>query len=99
MIDLLRRHFEWTEKTFGSGKRTMGITNHIRKELLEIEAQPNDLEEWIDVLLLAFDGARRTGATPEQILLGIEWKHKVVLNRVYPFPESEDHPSEHIRGE
>lgn len=98
MISLfLAKHFQWTEKTFGSGLRTKGITNHIRKELEEIEAEPYKLEEWIDVLLLAFDGARRTGATPIQILQALEDKHYKVKERTYPFPTSEDEVSEHIR--
>lgn len=53
------RAMEWSEKTFGPGMRTEGITAHIRKELLEIEEDPNSLEEWIDVMILAFDGAWR----------------------------------------
>jgi hypothetical protein len=35
------------------------VLDHIRKESVEIEKAPLDLEEWIDVLLLALDGAWR----------------------------------------
>lgn len=51
----------WSEATFGPGPRTLGITAHIRKELQEIEDDPTDLTEWIDVAILALDGAWRTG--------------------------------------
>lgn len=95
--EFVARHAEWTETTFGPGLRTKGITNHIRKELIEIENEPTKLEEWIDVLLLALDGARRTGATGTQIMQELERKHLIVKSRIYPFPKSEDHPSEHIR--
>jgi hypothetical protein len=39
--------------------RTKGVIDRIRKELIEIEKDPNDIEEWVDVILLALDGAWR----------------------------------------
>jgi len=35
------RQREWSERTFGPGKRTGGITAHIAKELDEIRAARN----------------------------------------------------------
>ena len=58
----IRRHMEFSARTFGPGPRAAGVIDHIRKELREIEAAPDDLEEWIDVLMLALDGAWRSGA-------------------------------------
>ena len=81
--EFVARHAEWTEATFGPGLRTKGITNHIRKELIEIENEPTKLEEWIDVILLALDGARRTGANGSAILDEIERKHALVKTRTY----------------
>lgn len=49
----------WSQRTFGPGIRTRGITEHIRRELIEIEAAPHDLTEWVDVVLLAMDGFAR----------------------------------------
>lgn len=46
----------WSLNTFGPGPRTRGISQHIEKELKEIEKEPYDLEEWIDVFMLATDG-------------------------------------------
>lgn len=57
------RQRQWSRKTFGEGKRTIGILAHIRKELAEIEAKPDDLEEWIDVVILALDGSGGTAAS------------------------------------
>lgn len=54
--DFLERKSVWSELTFGAGQRTKGIVAHIRKELAEIEADPLDLMEWIDVANLAMDG-------------------------------------------
>lgn len=64
----LHRQREFSERTFGPGARAAGVIDHIRKELREIEEAPGDLAEWIDVVILALDGAWRTGATPAQII-------------------------------
>ena len=55
----MARAIEWSAQTFGPGLRTVALTKHIRKELLEIEAKPHDVTEWIDVVILGFDGAWR----------------------------------------
>ena len=64
----LERQREWSLRTFGHGARTRGVLDHILKELAEIEQAPLDIEEWIDVVILAFDGAMRVGATPVAIV-------------------------------
>ncbi|HIE2480258.1 dATP/dGTP pyrophosphohydrolase domain-containing protein [Pseudomonas aeruginosa] len=64
----LERQRRFSERTFGPGSRAAGVVDHIRKELREIEEAPGDLAEWIDVVILALDGAWRTGATPAQII-------------------------------
>ena len=58
--------------------------DHIRKELLEIEADPGDLMEWIDVAILALDGAWRSGATPEQIIMALVGKQIKNEGRTWP---------------
>lgn len=80
----IQRAIEFSERTFGPGMRTAGVVDHIRKELREIEAAPADLEEWVDVLILALDGAWRTGATPEQIVAQIETKQAKNERRSWP---------------
>lgn len=52
---------------FGPHARPAGTVDHIRKELVEIEADPTDVKEWIDVAILALDGAWRAGHEPEDI--------------------------------
>lgn len=80
----LARQATWSEKTFGPGPRTRGVCDHIRKELLEIEADPLDLREWIDVVILGLDGAWRCGGTPEQIIAGIVAKQTKNEGRTWP---------------
>ena len=94
----LERQKEWSIRTFGNGKRTLGIIRHIEKELKEVEAKPNDLTEWIDVIILALDGYWRHGGNIEIIMNILQAKQDNNFTRVYPFPKSEDEPSEHIRG-
>lgn len=94
----LERQKEWSIKTFGNGKRTLGIIRHIEKELKEIEEQPNDLTEWIDVVILALDGYWRHGGTVSEVMNVLQAKQEKNFKRVYPFPKSEDEPSEHDRS-
>lgn len=58
----------FSEETYGPGPRTAGVIAHIRKELEEIQADPNDLIEWIDVVLLSFDGAWRAGGSADELV-------------------------------
>ena len=84
----LRSHLvhqrEWSEQTFGPGERAKGVVEHIRKELREIEENPSDLEEWIDVVILALDGAWRSGATPDEIIGTLVGKQAKNEKREWP---------------
>lgn len=84
MLSHLARQSAWSEKTFGPGIRTKGVVDHIRKELFEIESDPTDITEWIDVVILALDGAWRAGASPEQIIATLAAKQTKNENRKWP---------------
>lgn len=84
LLHHLHRQRHWSEQTFGPGERTEGVVNHIRKELIEVLAKPEDLSEWIDVVILALDGAWRIGATPEQIIEALVAKQTKNENRQWP---------------
>jgi hypothetical protein len=90
---------QWSRDTFGPGPRTAGVCDHIRKELAEIEADPGDLREWVDVIILALDGAWRTGAEPDQIIAAI--KAKQARNEARTWPDwrtaDPDKAIEHVR--
>lgn len=88
---------EWSAKTFGPGRRTLGLIKHIHSELREIENNPTDLYEWIDVVILGFDGAWRAGYTPKEIVQALEDKYEKNFNREWPEPPPEDQPSFHIK--
>lgn len=94
---LLADQRRWSAATFGPGNRTAGILAHIRKELAEIEANPGDLEEWIDVILLAIDGFWRHGGLD---LAAALWaKRDKNRARKWPPPGPEDQPTEHVKEE
>lgn len=101
MLSHLRRQRAWSEKTFGPGPRTKGVVQHIRKELAEIEAKPDDISEWIDVVILGLDGAWRAGASPEQILATLVGKQAKNEARTWPDwrTMSQDQAIEHDRSQ
>lgn len=84
LVKHLYRQIEFSERTFGPGPRAEGVVDHIRKELNEIEASPDDLYEWVDVIILALDGAWRQGYTPEEIVAAIEAKQSKNEKRKWP---------------
>ena len=90
---------EWSRKTFGPALRTAGVLEHIRKELNEIREKPDDLDEWIDVVILAFDGAWRHGHEPEAIVQALIDKQARNEQRVWPdWRERSEHEAiEHDR--
>lgn len=91
----------WSEVTFGPGDRHKGIIKHIQKELDEIAEDPTDLVEWIDVVILALDGAwRSAGANPDEIVAALV--EKSARNELRSWPDwreaGTDQPIEHVRG-
>jgi hypothetical protein len=100
LVTYLERQSEFSLQAFGPGPRTAGVLAHIRKELGEIEREPADLFEWIDVATLAFDGALRAGWTPEQVAGALA--AKLERNRARKWPDwrtkSQDEPIEHVRA-
>lgn len=85
LIDHLKRQIAFSERTFGPGPRTKMVLDHLRKELVEIENNPTDLEEWIDVVLLALDGAWRAGYKPQEI--ADQLSAKLYKNEVRTWPD------------
>lgn len=95
----LQRQFKWSDETFGTGDRTEAILKHITKELQEIRADPSDITEWVDVIQLAFDGARRAGHDIDDVLSMIVEKQLINEKRTWPDWRTHpiDQPIEHIK--
>lgn len=101
LVKHLERQKAFSANAFGPGARTKGIIDHIQKELGEIAADPNDLSEFIDVALLAFDGAWRAGYEPAEIAAAFEAKLVKNENRQWPDWRTSDPNKaiEHVRNE
>ncbi len=89
----------WSQEVFGPGHRTKGVLNHIRKEIEEVEAEPLSLE-WVDIVILAIDGAHRAGWTSQEIIDAIH--AKLAKNQARTWPDwrtmTEDQAIEHDRS-
>lgn len=87
----------WSRSTFGKGHRT-GVIAHIRDELKEIEADPRDLTEWIDVVLLAMDGAARSaGADGAAFVAALIAKQQRNTRRSWPSGMPPDAATHHLK--
>jgi Protein of unknown function (DUF550) len=100
LVSHLTRQRDFSERTFGPGSRAPAVCDHIRKELTEIAADPSDLMEWIDIAMLAFDGAWRAGHSPEAIAAALG--AKLALNESRQWPDWRSVPVgkaiEHVRS-
>lgn len=90
---------EWSREAFGPSPRLAGILEHLSKEIVEVSESPTDVREWVDIVILALDGAMRQGIDPSEI---IEAYHaKVAENIARSWPdwrfESEDRAIEHVK--
>ncbi len=99
LVDHLERQRTFSICTFGPGDRLNGVMEHIRQELLEIEAAPSDIMEWADLILLAFDGAWRQGFEPEDICAAIATKQAINERRNWPDWQTADpnKPIKHVK--
>jgi len=84
LIAHLHRQRRFSAKTFGPGPRSAAIIDHLCKELREIEAAPAYVYEWVDVVLLALDGAWRAGFEPNEIAFAIATKQLRNEDRDWP---------------
>lgn len=84
LVAHLHRQREFSERTFGPGARTAGVLDHIRKELAEVEASPGDVTEWVDLVILALDGAWRAGHQPQAIVDALVAKQTRNEGRTWP---------------
>lgn len=84
LVGHLERQREFSAKTFGPGFRVHRLIDHIKEELVEVEAEPFDLYEWIDIVILAFDGAWRAGYSPEDIVTALVRKQTKNEGRQWP---------------
>lgn len=98
---ILSRQRKFSQRAFGSYKRTQGIIRHIEEECVEVQDSGHDLRECVDVLILALDLCWRSGASNEDIELALHAKMSKNEARKWPpvgsVPDSEK--INHVRDE
>ncbi len=99
LIGWLNKNISWSFDTFGPGTRTEGVLRHIEEEIEEVRKDPTDTSEWIDIVILALDGAWRAGATAEDICRVLEEKQAKNMARAWPDWRNfkPDEPINHLR--
>lgn len=99
--DVIQEIKEWNFEAFGPGERLEGTIKHIKKELKEIEKEPHDLIEWIDVMMLAINGALRHGHEPQAIIDAFHKKFEINKNRKWADWRivGKDQPITHIKSD
>ena len=56
---ILETQAAWSRANFGPGQRQEGVLDHISKEIKEVRESNGDPYEWIDLVILSFDGLLR----------------------------------------
>ncbi|MFA7296308.1 MAG: dATP/dGTP pyrophosphohydrolase domain-containing protein [Dehalococcoidia bacterium] len=90
---LLREIAAWSMATFPAGTPASHLA-HLKREIAELEANPNDPEEWADVAILAVGAVARIGGS---LYVEMAAKHQKNLAREWGQPDA-DGVVEHIRA-
>lgn len=95
-----QEHSYWSQKTFGPDiqRGPIGPLKHLAKEVQECIRNPDDLEEYADLIFLVFDSCRRAGFTYSDLEAAVTFKLAKNKKRKWNIPTS-DEPVEHIRHE
>ena len=90
--DIMDEQWAFSTETFGpriengtAEQNAAGCIDHIREEIEEVAADPSDIMEWVDIVMLATDGAMRVGFTPEQFIDA--YYEKLQINKARDWPD------------
>lgn len=59
LVQHLARQMAFSKATFGPGPRTLGVLDHLSKEIEEVRESGGASEEWVDLVILSLDGLTR----------------------------------------
>ena len=86
--EIFQRMTDWAEMNFPH-RTNHSILTHLRRELDEIEADPNNTEEWADAFLLFMHGLRERGFDIHILLIALE--KKFAINQAREWGEPDEH--------
>lgn len=95
---------EWSDNTFGTEDRTLGILNHLKEEIEEAIKAKNNYEdspsgltqqrmagEFADCLILILDAARKSELNTELLMQAAEYKMQINRNREWKPANEQDY--------
>ena len=85
----------FSKRTF-KNSNCNSVVAHIKKEIEEVQANPYDLMEWIDIIILSLDGYWRAGGDPFSFMDLMERKLEINKNRKWGVPDK-DGVVEHLK--
>lgn len=99
--DYCRDHLNWSEAVFGPPTKNDAekLLKHIGLELDEVRKAPHDLEEWVDIIILAIDGAWRSGHSAGEIERTLIRKQEKNKARVWNVNPNSTEPNLHVTDE
>lgn len=78
----------FTEKTFPSST-AVSKAKHLSAEALEAAADPSDVLEWADCMILLLDGARKAGFSVDDIHAAVIRKMDINKRRNWGAPDTD----------
>lgn len=84
LIEHTKKQVEFSQKTFGKGETTESVIERIKQKLEEVKACPEDLYGWVDIMMLAIDGATRQGWSADRIAQALPDKLAINQRRAWP---------------
>lgn len=100
-IDLFETQRDWSYDTFGDQgfRGPYSSLVHLKDEVDEVIAAPDDLEEYADCMILLMDAAWRAGFTADELLTAVQYKTIKNKHRTWPSldQQSPDKPTGHVK--
>jgi len=84
--EMQEKQYKWSRETFGESTLESNL-DHLRDELDEIVENPNDIEEWADVMLLYMNASSFVGFTMDDIYKAVQKKYEKNVKRKWGKPD------------
>lgn len=85
LYDFVQSKGDHSYEVFGPNMTPLGVLNHLKTEVIELEENYADIEEWCDVILLGIDGALRScDFNVPVVVYSLGKKFNKVRSRTYP---------------